>query len=383
MHWKVVVKAENPSRRALDTLSEITGLSRSEVLLSLRKGGLVAGDRFSRERAEDLVRSLRGDLGLEAEAEQVDDRSSPSGHQPLFRVVLAGYRPGYRAKVREKLERLSDLPPEQVVLWLSKIPFVLRDNVDHETARRIKRVMSEAGAIVDFGPSGAGSEGKPIALGPTVAEPAARTAPKRPQGFMRDEQPEAAPVPPVVVGRPGAFKSVPPPVLDFHPPPQPDVDIPPLVERGLERSDPPPRMSYWPPPREFPIPPVLGPMELCSGAPPMLLITEPVRDGEREEEKPFILILHRPSDILSRSVAKAVRDCLDITNDQAEILLNRYPARLAGFRTREEAQELAQRLENHGATVSVLESETGVYPIFPAHHAPEGTVGFREWLRRG
>ncbi|MBD3369396.1 hypothetical protein GF402_03420 [Candidatus Fermentibacteria bacterium] len=387
MHWKVVVKAENPSRRALDTLGEITGLSRSEALLALRKGELVAGDRFAKSRAENLARSLREDLGLDATAEQVEDRSSES-RSPLFRVVLAGYRPGYRARVREKLERLSNLPPEQVVLWLSKIPFVLRDNVDHQTARSIKRIMTEAGAIVDFGPSGVGEEGKPITVGPTITTrpgPTVRNEPAVKTEEPTEEEPEAPPVPPMVSEGPGAYRSVPPPVLNFLPPPEPDVEAPPLVEFEPERSEPPPRMSYRSPPRELSLPPVLGPTEVCSGAPPMLLVTEPVGDdgGTGEEERPFLLILHRPSNILSRSVTKAVRDCLKITDKQAEALLGSYPVRLASFPSREEAQELAQILENHGATVSVLESTTDLYPSFPSQRAAEGSLGFREWLRRG
>jgi hypothetical protein len=67
---------------------------------------------------------------------------------PLFRVLLVNYRPGYRTRLRRRLQELTKLPQEQIILWLSRMPFALSKGVDSETAKRVRKSVTEAGGIV-------------------------------------------------------------------------------------------------------------------------------------------------------------------------------------------------------------------------------------------
>ena len=151
MDWKVVARGGRPSPETLEALCRLTGLRRDEVVLALGREGVVAGTRLSEERAQSLGDSLSRDLGIAC-------RILPDGGQapgePRFRVILTGFRSGYRSRLRRKLQELTGLPPEQVTLWLSRVPFVLSRNVDSRTAESIRRSVTPAGGIVQVAPEG-------------------------------------------------------------------------------------------------------------------------------------------------------------------------------------------------------------------------------------
>ncbi len=384
MDWKVVVHAENPSGEALGTLGDLTGLNRGELLRALRRGTLIAGTGFDRPRASSLARSLRDDFGLEATAVPAPgDRRADTG-PTLFRVVLTGYKPGYRARLRESLQRLSGLPPEQVVLWLSKIPFVLRDGTDHDTARKIRRAITKAGGMIDMKPVMDHPEVRPRGPGGSEAgrEPAAEGESRRSEEVS--EEPPPAPASPPIPSREPQRASAPPPRICFLPPPPPEEpQAPPVIEEELEQQpeEAPPTLRFCKPRSGFVPPPVVeviepaGPVE----PPPVVEFVEAPEPEPAAPPEPgyrYRLLLHRPSSHMAASVKDALRVILSMTESDLDRVLDGYPALVAGFETRERAEGMARALELRGATVSVLGEDQRP----PAPFSPQGAESFRKWI---
>ena len=364
MDWKVVAHAEKPSGEALGTLAELTGLNRGELLSALRRGTLIAGTGLSRSRASGLARSLREDFGLEATALPAEEGRRSPGGPTLFRVVLTGYRPGNRARLRECLQRLSGLPPEQVVLWLSRIPFVLRDETDHETARKIRRAITEAGGMIDMRPVMDRPEVRPLQTGAEAEGPNEQAEAK-----AAGTEPPPAPARPPVASREQDRSSALPPRLCFLPPGRlAEVEAPPVIEEAGEAlpETPPPEVRFSKPRSGFLPPPVIGFSDM-----PELDLESPPEPGTR-----FRLLLHRPSSSTESSVGSALRSVLSMHEDETDRIMDRYPAWIASFGSRDRAEKMARALELRGATVSVLrEGESP--PVLSSARSGES---FRKWI---
>lgn len=366
MSWRVLVRAENPPPGTLATLEELTGLGRGEVLLALRRTGLSVGDDFDEPRARALARTL-GELGLSCSVSQA---ALPEAS--AFRVVLTGFKPGHRARLRETLQKLSGLPPEQIVVWLSKIPFVLKDSVDHETARRIKRALVEAGGMVDLRPVQSArvapeepqaapvEAAKPVRAvsapsgrGEAAIEPSPRSSVMNPeervQASPRQDAPQSAalPEPPVIPG--GPAKSEAPPVIVFRWPgraPEEPPVLPSLEDLGRV------------PPSSCETPPMLHPVP----SPPGTALS---------------VYLHSVSQDAVEGLLGTLCERLEFRRDEAMALLDRgLPTRVVSGQPHEKAMEIAALLERPGVTVGL----SSTVPSRSANVVNQG--GFIAWLKR-
>ncbi|NLP05503.1 hypothetical protein GX411_06110 [Candidatus Fermentibacteria bacterium] len=364
MSWKVLARGDNPDRQALSTLEELTGLGRGEVLLALRRSGLVAADGVSEERARSLAASLAG-FGLECSAvpAESDDSDALSAR---FRVVLTGFRPGQRARLRERLQRMSGLPPEQVVLWLARIPFVLRDDVDHETARRIRKSLVDAGGFVELRPLRI-----PLQSGAQRHPPSADAAP----GGFPPPLARYAPVPPTDgCGSPeastpsaeaSAEEAEAPPVLESVEPPLPD--------RSKWSRLPPPVLRFFAPGTTPALPPVLPKADESGRMPPVTAVRPPRFATPPPAPEPrYSIRVGRPSEEGLKALSSALSRELELREEEIARLSRRFPAWVATFSSPEKRHEIACRLEEMSVTVLVD----------PPGPAPEGLEGPGE-SRRG
>lgn len=363
MNWKVVARADNPDQQTLSTLEELTGLGRGEVLLALRRNGLTAGDGLTEDRARTLSASLSG-FGLSCTVlPSLVPGAREHGSSAMFRVVLTGYKPGNRARLRERLEKLSGLPPEQVVLWLARIPFVLKDGIDHETARQIRRLLTDSGGIVEIKPSSSpGAAALPLRPGrdsatlertgpasesPSPASiPAAAGTPVLRAGAALEEEPPGSPEPPALEEIPtdGAF----PPMLRFCSPGRAPLD-PPVIPGVEDLSR---------------VPQVLGTL------PPVISLPKPPFPAQA-----LAVYVSAGSGRVLSDVSRILRELFDFRD--AEISLSRnLPFWVATVGTAEKAIEFSSLLEEAGATVLVRNSDGP--PSAPASGGP----GFLEWLRQ-
>lgn len=150
MRWKVVVGGSKPSRETVRLIAEMTSLLHDEILLSLEDGNLIAGSSLSESEAQKLADHLCRDTTLKCRVLPEKDPSSTS--EPSFRVLLVDFRPGYRTRLRRRLQKLTGLSNEQIVIWLSRMPFSLASGVDGDAARQIRKKITEAGGIVRIDP---------------------------------------------------------------------------------------------------------------------------------------------------------------------------------------------------------------------------------------
>jgi len=146
MNWKVVVKAKQSSGETVRILAERTGLNQESILKAFNREEEVVCKGLSEGEAQEIADSLRRYPGVRCLI--LLDNEEEIESIPLFRVLLVNYRPGYRTRLRRRLQRLTRLPQEQVVNWLSRMPFALSKGIDSETANRIKKSITEAGGIV-------------------------------------------------------------------------------------------------------------------------------------------------------------------------------------------------------------------------------------------
>lgn len=319
MNWKVEVAGDSPSEASVQALAGRTDLSLDGILMAFSRDEKVVCGGLSETEAQALSDRLKRDPGIICRV-LPDSDASPSPVQ-LFRVLLVNYRPGYRTRLRRRLQELTRLPQEQIIHWLSRMPFVLSRGVDGETARKIKRSVTEAGGIVrietetPFQESlsarrrsnavfssgrtiaseeadasdvlfrrepNSGQEGEeeapPVAVlpedhsfepppldsfetdgGTIVMRPPSRYTPGAPETFVREDFRR---VPPVL---PEQDPSALPQVLEFSPPDAPPADPPPVVgsrEHSEWADEPAPEVVLLhPPPARFDtgmlLPPVL------------------------------------------------------------------------------------------------------------------------------
>jgi hypothetical protein len=343
MSWRVVVKAENPDPRALAALEELTGMARGEILLALRREGLTAARDQPEEKARALSASLAS-LGLNP----VVVETSGSRQAASFRVVLTGFRPGSRARLRECLERLSGLPPEQVVVWMSKIPFVLKDNAGHDAARTVRKLVQEAGGLVEL---------RPVDLPPG-------DLPEKPRP-RREEMARPAPAPPA------ESIAAPPETVPDEPPAAPE-DAPPALP-GF-RTDEPPALRFRAPGRAPEVPPAIPSASELSLVPPAIPPAPPVARVEEPalpEGVRSVYIL-RCSPGAREEAAGILRDRLELTQGEIDGLLLGGPSRIAATADPDKASELLSLFDRPGITACLAAAE-------PRGGPPAGS-GFKAWL---
>lgn len=146
MKWKVIVQGDKPSVESVNVLTEHTGLLLDKILMAFSHEDEVVCNGLSEGEAQKIADSLRRDPGIHCRI--LPDHEEEVPPVPLFRVLLVNYRPGYRTRLRRRLQILTHLPQEQIVLWLSRMPIVLSKGITSETAKRIKKSMTESGGIV-------------------------------------------------------------------------------------------------------------------------------------------------------------------------------------------------------------------------------------------
>ena len=150
MRWKVVVGGDNPSRETIRVIAELTSLLHDEILQSLGDGNLTARNNLTESEAQKLADQLGRDPDVICRV--LPDVEPSSTSSPSFRVLLVDFRPGYRTRLRRRLQKLTGLSNEQIVIWLSRMPFALGSGVDGDTARQIRKSIVEAGGIVRIEP---------------------------------------------------------------------------------------------------------------------------------------------------------------------------------------------------------------------------------------
>ena len=146
MKWKVVVQGDKPSVESARVLTERTGLPLDEILTALGHEDDIVCNGLAEGEAQKVADSLRRDPGIQCRI--LPDKEDEIQPVPLFRVLLVNYRPGYRTRLRRRLQDLTHLPQEQIVQWLSRMPIALSRGINSETAKRIKRSITESGGIV-------------------------------------------------------------------------------------------------------------------------------------------------------------------------------------------------------------------------------------------
>lgn len=318
-------------------------MARGEILLALRREGLTAARDQPEEKARALSASLAS-LGLNPSVVE----ASGSRQAASFRVVLTGFRPGSRARLRECLERLSGLPPEQVVVWMSRIPFVLKDNAGHDTARTVRKLVQEAGGLVEL---------RPLDLPP--GEPPEKPRPRR------EERVRPAP-PPDAESRaapPGAVPEEPPALPEEAPPALPGV-----------RTDEPPVLRFSSPGRAPEVPPAIPSASELSLVPPVIPPAPPAAPAEEPALPDGLRSVYilRCSPGAREEAAGILRDRLELTDGEIDGLLLGGPRRIAATSDPDKAAELLTLLDRPGITACLAVSEP--------RGGPAASPGFKAWL---
>ncbi len=146
MKWKVTVQGDKPSVESAHVLTESTGLPLDEILNAFSHEHEIECNGLAEGEAQKIADSLRRDPGIQCRI--LPDHVEEAQPVPLFRVLLINYRPGYRTRLRRRLQELTRLPQEQIVQWLSRMPIALSRGINSETAKRIKKSIIESGGIV-------------------------------------------------------------------------------------------------------------------------------------------------------------------------------------------------------------------------------------------
>ena len=150
MRWKVVAGGDKPSRETIRVIAELTSLLHDEIVISLGDGNLIAGNDLTESEAQKLADKLGRDPAMKCRV--LPDIEPASTSSLSFRVLLVDFRPGFRTRLRRRLQKLTGLSNEQIVIWLSRMPFALSSGVDGDTARDIRKRIVEAGGIVRIEP---------------------------------------------------------------------------------------------------------------------------------------------------------------------------------------------------------------------------------------
>ncbi len=372
MSWRVVVRGDSPKGDSIVVLCNLTGLTMSEVQLALLKDGVVVGDGLSEPRARELADSIQKDSSLDC----LIEHSVTAGDSPAtFRVVLTGYRPGSRARLRRAVQKMSGLPFEQVVVWFSRIPFVLRENARHSTAMSIRRALTEAGGLVDLQP-----ESSATIILPGRMESAAVDSPPEVETHSAED---LEPVP-VVTGEAVTDSGM--DDSDFPVPSNGIVEflIPPVIalpddeaakQDGIHR---PPVVRFTEPGRTPAVPSIFGAADDAEeGEPYVVEFTEPssaILEAPALPHNTMKIFLCHPAEEDRDNVAEVLAKVCDFPMQTSAELVDNCPAWIASFFDTRRASRFSAELSKMGITVAMARS----MPEFP--HTGEAAGSLLEWL---
>ncbi|MFO7625828.1 MAG: hypothetical protein R6V62_01055 [Candidatus Fermentibacteraceae bacterium] len=361
MNWSVVARGRSPSGEAVVHLCSRTGRQASEVRAGLvSQRGFVIREGLERDGADSLAASLSFH-GITIEV--VPSTGGPDAGG--FRVVLTGYAPGSRGRLRAALMRMSGRTDEEVIGFLARIPFALRRGASPETAASVRRVIEAAGGVVEIRPEG---NERPAPV-PDKRFPQARVrkAPEAPAktAAVSDTPPEAVvvPDPPVVrlhedrsvLVEPHRFTPAPPALANIEP-----GRISPVGASFLQL---PFKVLFTGPARLFPVPaagsrrsfdalpaadvPACHPVFLC-----------PVQEGDRSK------------------AMRILQSSLGLSPDAAERAIAGAPSVISLEPGRNEASERVRELSGHGLPVTLIKHSDKEGPVRHRDH-----VWFGNWLR--
>jgi hypothetical protein len=372
MSWRVVVRGDSPKGDSIVALCNLTGLTMSEVQLALLKDGVIVGDGLSEPRARELADSIQKDSTLDC----LIEHSVIAGDSPAtFRVVLTGYRPGSRARLRRTVQKMSGLPFEQVIVWFSRIPFVLRENARHSTAMAIRRALTEAGGLVDLQPESSAT----IVL-PGKTEPAAVDSPPEVEA-QAAEDPELVPIVAVeaVTGSGADDFDFPVPSNGFT-----ELLIPPVIalpdewtpeQDGIHR---PPVFRFTEPGKTPAVPSIFDAADdVEEGEPFVVEFTEPSSPILKAPALPhntMKLFLCDPAEEDRDNVAEVLARVCDFPMNTSTGLVNNCPAWIASFYDTRRVSRFTTELAKMGVTVVMARN----MPEFT--HTGEASVSLLEWL---
>lgn len=366
MNWRVVARGRSPSGEAVVHLCTRTGLEASDVRKGLASSrGLEIGDGLERARADSLAASLSND-GITVEVVP-----APEGIESRrFRVVLTGYTPGNRGRLRTALMRMSRRSDEEVIGYLARIPFVLRRDADPDTAASVRRLIEASGGVVEIRPEEHGPGEAPPETPPREGKPSPRFV-----DIQTADQPDK-PGFPMVDTRPPSRFSAPPPVSSVeakpvlrepHPfvsgPPPPSILTPPPAKKAATGSSgTPPMVSFRPPERSSSRPPCLG--ESPSVEPPMIpgLKLYPV----------FLCPIRRTR---YRDAVALLENRFGLSAEKAQEKVDRAPSVIALEKSSLQASERVRELFSLGLPVSLIGERQEVVADTDGH------VWFRNWIQ--
>lgn len=368
MNWSVVARGRSPSGEAVVHLCSRTGGQASEVragLLSQR--GLVIREGMDREGADSLAASLSYN-GITIEV--VPSTGTPQNG--VFRVVLTGYSPGNRGRLRAALMRMSGRTDEEVIGFLARIPFALRRGASAETAASVRRVIEAAGGVVEIRPEGGEAE-RSAPVPPQQQQK--KKAPQLPPEKASETPPETrkpavppgggfvAPEPPVVHLREIRSVLVEPHRFTLSPPGFTGTEPAMISQSGPSVFDTPFSVVFTRPARMAPLPPAItrrGGVVLPSpGVPPSHpVFLCPVQEGDR------------------RKAVRVLQNTLGLSADAAVRAVVGAPSVISLERGREEASERVRELTGQGLPVTLVKSSDKEGPVRHRDH-----VWFGNWLR--
>jgi len=372
MSWRVVVRGDSPRGDSIVVLCNLTGLTMSEVQLALLKDGVVVGDGLSEPRARELADSIQKDSSLDC----LIEHSVIAGDSPAtFRVVLTGYRPGSRARLRKAVQKMSGLPFEQVIVWFSRIPFVLRENARHSTAMAIRRALTEAGGLVDLQPESTAT----IVL-PGKEEPAVVDSPPEVEThFAEDQEPVPVVTVEAVTGSGVDDSDFPVPCNGFT-----ELVIPPVIallgektpgQNGIQR---PPVIRFTEPGRTPAVPSIFGAADDTEeGEPYVVEFIEPssaILNAPALPHNTMKLFLCDPAEEDRDNVAEVLARICDFPAETAAGLLANCPTWIASFQDTRRASRFTAELARMGVTVVMARN----MPEFT--HTCEAAGSLLEWL---
>jgi hypothetical protein len=362
MDWRVIARGLSPSGEAVVHLCTRTGLPASEVRRGLvSDGGLVIREGIDRDGADSLAASLSFH-GITLEVVPSPSGTSDRG----FRVVLTGYSPGSRGRLRTALMRMSRRSDEEVIGFLARIPFALRRNANPETAASVRRFIEAAGGVVEIRPEESGPGEAPAAPVPRLETPETPVEPgvgKKRAAAFRDDPPEPAcrNLPPSVetIEAARVFRE---PHRYTPLPPDSECAVPDRAAPPEGEAFPGPhRVVFSAPARPTGIPPIRKPRPV-PGIPPA--VCGPLHP---------VFMCPVPDSMAVRTVL-LLQSGLGLSARAAERAVRRAPSVVALGRDRLEASEKVRELSSLGLPVTLVRAQNP--SAKPGDH-----VWFGNWLR--
>lgn len=357
MFWEIVLSGSNPSGRILAVLCARTGETIDSVRVMLDSPqGMILQSGLSRERADALSAELPNDGSVEIFMQRDEVVCIP---------VLMGYRPGSRGRLRIALQKLSRLPTEEVIRFLSRIPIALKLDADRATAESIKRILERAGGIVEIqspqdlvGVSSRRNHSEPAEKTVAVKEEKLNGAVSSPSPFVSRSF-AYGDYPPVVstadyraeTGAGVLSDNAKPDIVNFLHPPSVKLKIPPLLEETIDTPYSQPHITGFTVPSAA-IPSVIQGEQFVIDPPELL-------------QETVLVYLYPVSSEDTEHTQEVLCESLGISLEKVQQLINNAPVALAGFSERIDALVTMSELSTHGVPVSLVSGSSSSVP-----HAP-------------